>query len=226
MKLHRTIQSLATAAILAVVSALLALSPLRVNAATPAEQNEKLLKATDPFEGLTESALDGDAATIAKWFKAAKATRIAARALLASEAAARFDKLFDALTAAQGKKNNVAVALQAAELYKLLVLSCDASALAVPMEVNLLDYAGFRTNALLKAAAPDWQAIAYTAHEANGNWAKVRDRVTDKKLQANMDKAQAGLTSAALKRDVALSQASAKSDLALVDDLEGYFAKK
>lgn len=209
-----------------VASALLAFAPLRVNAATPSEQNEKLLKATDPFEGLTESALDGDAATIAKSFKAAKAARITTRALLNPEAAARFDKLFDELTAAQAKKDGVAVALQAAELYKLLVSSCDASALAVPMEVNLLDYAGFRTNALLKAAAPDWQAIADTAREANGYWAKIRDRVTDKKLQADMDKAQEGLTSAAQKHDVPLSQSSAKSDLALVDDLEGHFAKK
>jgi len=209
-----------------VASALLAFAPLVAKAATPSEQNDKLLKATDPFEGLTETALDGDAATIAKSFKAAKAARSATRALLAPEAAGRFDKLFDELTAAQEKKDGVAVALQAAELYKLLVSSCDASALAVPMEVNLLDYAGFRTNALLKAAAPDWQAIADTAREANGYWAKIRHRVTDKKLQADMDKAQEGLTSAAQKHDVSLSQSSAKSDLALVDDLEGHFAKK
>ena len=207
-------------------SALLAFAPLGANAATPSEQNDKLLKATDPFEGLTESALDGDAAKIAKAFKAAKAGRIATRALLTPQIAARFDKLFDELTTAQGKKDSVVVALQAAELYKLLVSSCDASVLVVPMEVNLLDYAGFRTNALLKAAAPDWQALADTAREAGANWAKIRDRVTDKKLQADMDKAQAGLTSAAQKHDVSLSQSSAKSDLALVDDLEGHFAKK
>ena len=209
-----------------VASALLAFTPLRVNAATPSEQNDKLLKATDPFEGLTESALDGDAAKIAKAFKGAKAGRGATRALLTPETGTRFDKLFDELAAAHGKKDSVAVALQAAELYKLLVSSCDASALAVPMEVALLDYAGFRTTALLKAAAPDWQAIADTAREANGNWAKIRDRVSDKKLQADMDGAQKGLTSAALKRDVALCQSSAKSDLDLVDDLEGHFAKK
>ena len=209
-----------------VASALLAFAPLVAKAATPSEQNDRLLKATDPFEGLTETALDGDAAKIAKAFKAAKAGRSATRALLTPETAARFDKLFDELTAAQGKKDGVAVALQAAELYKLLVSSCDASALVVPMEVSLLDYAGFRTNALLKAGAPDWQALAATAREANGYWAKIRDRVTDKKLQNGMDEAQAGLIAAALKRDVALSQSSAKSDLDLVDDLEGHFAKK
>ena len=208
------------------VGALLAFVPLGANAATQSKQNDKLLKATDPFEGLTESAIDGNAAKVAKAFKAANAGRIATRALLTPQIAARFDKLFDDLTLALGKKDTVVVALQAAELYKLLVSSCDASALAVPMEVSLLDYAGFRTNALLKAAAPDWQALADTAREAGANWGKIRDRVTDKKLQAGMDKAQEGLTAAAKTRDVPLSQASAKSDLDLVDDLEAHFTKK
>lgn len=194
--------------------------------ASPSAQNEKLLKATDPFEGLTETALDGDIAKIAKAFKEAKKEQSATRALLALEAAARFDTLFAELAAVLGKKDYVAVALQAAELYKLLVAACDPAALAVPMEVNLLDYAGFRTNALLKAAAPDWPALAATASEAGGYWTKIRSRVTDKELQAAMDKAQDGLTRAAANRDVTLSSTSAQSDLDLVDKLEGYFAKK
>lgn len=205
---------------------LLAFSPLVATASPQSEQNTKLLKATDPFEGLTETALDGDVAKVAIAFKAAKAGRSATRALLKAETAVRFDQLFDELAAAQGKKDGVVVALQAAEVYKLLVSSCDASALAVPMEVSLLDYAGFRTNALLKAAAPDWPALAATALEANGNWAKIRDRVTDKNLQAGMDKAQEGLATAAASRNIALSQASAKSDLDLVDALEEHFAKQ
>ena len=208
------------------ITGLFAFAPTGATAATPSEQNDKLLKATDPFEGLTETALDGDTAKIAKAFKAAKAERGATRALLNSVAAASFDKLFDELAAAQGQKDGVAVALQAAELYKLLVSSCEASALAVPMEVSLLDYAGFRTNALLKAPALDWNALAATAREADGKWAKIRDRVADNKLQAGMDKALGGLSSAARKRNTALSQSSATSVLGLVDDLEGYFAKK
>jgi hypothetical protein len=208
------------------VNVLLSFATTGANAATPSELNEKLLKATDPFEGLTESAVSGDNAGIAKGIKAAKADRTATRALLTTAAAARFDTLFDELVSAQSKKDSVAVALQAAELYKLLVSSCEASALVVPMEVSLLDYAGFRTNALLKAKAPDWQALADTAREANVNWAKICDRVTDKKLKTEMEKAQSGLTSAAQMHDVSLSQSSAKRDLALVDDLEGHFAKK
>jgi hypothetical protein len=49
-----------------VASALFAFAPLAANAAPQSEKNDKLLKATDPFEGLTESALSGDSGKIAK----------------------------------------------------------------------------------------------------------------------------------------------------------------
>ena len=211
-----------------IILACLAVAFVPFAAAAPKQsaQNEKILKATDPFEGLTESAIDGNADKIAKAFKAAEESRASTRALLPPDTAQRFDTLFAGLASTQAKKDTVAVALQAAELYKLLVSSCDASSLVVPMEVNLLDYSGFRTNALLKSTTLDWQALADTARDANGYWAKIRSRVTDKKLQAGMDKAQEGLATAAAKHNAALSHSSAKRNLDLVDELEGHFAKK
>jgi hypothetical protein len=206
-------------------SALLAFAPVGTSAATLSAKNDALYAAAEPFEAVTEAGLDGAGAKTAAAVKTAEAGRSATRALLTPTAAARFDRLFDELTGAQAKKEGVAVAVQAAEIYKLLVSSVDASILTVPMEVSLLDYAGFRTNALLKAAGPDWQALAATAHEANSNWAKIRGGVTDQKLQAAMDRAQAGLASAAQKHNAGLGQSSAADDLNLVDALEAYFAR-
>ena len=206
-------------------TALLAFAPHTAPAASASERNEKLLAADEPYEGLTETAIDGNAAKIAKAFKAAEAGRTATRALLAPATAARFDVLFTALAAAHAKPDHLDLALQSAELYKLIVSACDAATLVVPMEVSLLDYAGFRTNALLKSPSPDWAALGATALEANGNWSKIRSRVTDKKLLAGMDAAQRSLAAAAEKHDAALSHASAKNDLDLVDDLEKFFAK-
>ena len=204
----------------------IALAPLGALAATPSEQNEKLLAATDPYEGLTESAIEGDAAKVAKGLKAAKSAASATRTLLSPNAAGRFDTLLAETTSAQAKSNMVAVALASAELYKLLVTACDPAALAVPAEVNLLDYVGFRSTALLKAAKPDWSALAATAQEGNALWTKIRIRVTDQKLQSGMDQALAGLTTAAAKQDAVLAATSAKQDLDLVDELEHFFAKK
>lgn len=207
------------------VAAFIACAPLPATA-KQSEKNDQILKATDPYEGLAEAGIDGDAGKIKKGLKAAGQERIATRGLLSPDAANRFDALFALLTAAQAKHNNIAVSLAAAELYKVLVSSLDPTALTVPMEVSLLDYCGFRTHALLKETTPDWKAIAATAHEANGFWAKVRDRVTDTKIHNRMDVAQQGMTAAAEKHDAALSHLSAKDNLDLVDELEGHFEKK
>ncbi len=222
MKLPRSISRLGS---LALTGLTLAAFTLGASAAT-SPQNEKILEATDPFEGLTETALTGNAGKIASAFKAAKKEQAATRALLPAGSTARYDEVFAALEAAQAKKDNIAVSLAAAELYKVLVSSLDTAALDVPKEVSLLDYVGFRISALLKAPAIDWSAIDATTKEANAYWATVRDRVSDTKLRAQMDAAQKGLTTAAQSRDAALAQTAVKSDLDLVDDLEKHFAKK
>jgi hypothetical protein len=189
-------------------------------------QNEKIIKATDAYETLTEAALSGDSGKIKKALKTAEKERAATRQLLAPATAAEFDRLLVETKSAETKADSAAIALNAAELYKLLVSSLDNSKLTVPKEVSLLDYSGFRTNALLQASPPDWTALAATAVEANGYWAKVRDRVTDLGLKAKMQKAQDGLLAAAERKDPALSRASARDDLDLVDELEHHFAAK
>ena len=204
--------------------AILALTPFRV-AAKDSPKNERLSAAVEPFEGLTETALTGDTNKIDGAFKTAQRERAATRALLPVARIATYDKLFATLEAAQAQHDSIAVSLHAAELYKLIVSTLDASTLTVPMEVNLLDYSGFRINALLKATPPDWTAIAGTVQDANAWWAKISSRVTDKKLQARMAKSQTDLAAAAKTRDAGLSRSSAKSDLDLVDELESYFTK-
>lgn len=205
--------------------AMLALTPL----AAPAKdspQNKKLLAALEPFEVLTETALAGDAAKSHAALKTVLDGRADTRALLSGANATHFDELFAQLEAANTKHDNIGESLQAAELYKLMVLALDASTLTVPKEVNLLDYIGFRISALLQARAPDWAAIAATTKEANGYWAAIRDQVGDTKLQGKMDTAQAGLATASEKQDAALMKTNVKKDLDLVDALEGYFSKK
>jgi len=202
----------------------LALRPLPAEAKDSAK-NEKLLAAVEPFEGLTETALSGDTKKVDSAFKAAEKDRAATRALLPAANATAYDKLFTALEAAQTKHDNIAMSLQDAELYKLIVSSLDSTALTIPMEVGLLDYSGMRTNALLKAMPQDWTAIAATAQEANSWWAKVSGRVTNKKLQTDMTRALNGLTNAAKSHDAALSRSSAKEDLDLVDELESFLTK-
>lgn len=193
-------------------------------AAQPTGHNERLLAALEPFEALTEAGLDGNAAKIKKAVREAAAEHDATRGLLPSEAAVAFDRAWNNVAAAAPKGDTLEVALNGAELFKLVASALDASA-KIPKEISLLDHAGFRTKTLLKAAPQDWQALAATAAEANGYWAKIRDRVTDTKLQAAMDHAQQGLVTAAQKKDAALGATATREELDLVDDLEKYFDK-
>lgn len=204
--------------------ALLAATPL---AAADALHNRKVLAALEPFEALTEAALTGNAAKVGRAFEAAQGSRADARSLLSDADAARLDEAFAGLEAADSGRDYVGEALQAAELYKLLVLSLDTAGLTAPIrEVNLLDYVGFRITALLRAAPPDWAAIAATAEEAGACWAAIRDRVGDHRLQGRMDRAQKGIAGGAQAQDAVLTRASVQNDLDLVDELEAYFAKK
>lgn len=212
--------------ILFTAAALVALTQAPAQGATPVSpRNEQLLAALEPLEGLTEDALGGSVAKIEKSLKSADADRAKTRGLLTPELAARFDKLFSEVNSAHKKKDNIATALAAAELYKVVTEALDPTALTIPKEVSLLDYIGFRTKALLQAPTPDWNAIAQTAREANGYWATIRSRVTDKKLQFAMEKAQRDLAGAAEKKDAALCAAATREDLDLVDELESFFAK-
>lgn len=180
----------------AALAACFALAPLQGEPQS-SPQNERLLAALEPLEGLTETALGGNAGKIEKALKSAGADRAATRALLPHAAAAQFDARFEEALSAQQKHDHLAVSLAAAELYKLVASALDPATLTIPREVSLLDYVGFRTKALLAAAQPDWPAIAATAHEANGYWGKIRDRVTDAKLRSAMEQAQQDLASAA-----------------------------
>ncbi len=58
----------------------------------------------------------------------------------------------DALKAA----DFTSVALAGAETYRALQESVDAKARQIPLEVSLLDYSGFKIEALSRATSVDW----------------------------------------------------------------------
>lgn len=214
--------------LLAMALAALALNPIGV-CAKETPENTKLIKASDPYELLAETDPAGDikeALKVEKAFAKAESGRAEAKALLKPEVGGLFEFAFAALQDAHTKKDALAVALSAAEIYKLIVSSLNADTLVVPIPVDLLDYCGFRGIALLKAPNIDWNAVEQNAREAAHYWKKVAPKVTHEKLHAAMDKAIQGMADAAKAKDVALSQTSAQADLDLVDELEFFFEGK
>ncbi|MGC3992130.1 MAG: hypothetical protein QM796_21040 [Chthoniobacteraceae bacterium] len=219
---RKTLSLLATSLPLA----LLTLAPLDA-VAKDSPKNQKILAALEPFEDLTEVALDGSAAKLESTFKRVENHQAGSRALLSAAEAGHYDELFAGLETAKAKGDHLGMSLGAAELYKQMALALDTTALTTPTrEVNLLDYISFRISALLHAPQPDWAAITVTVKEANGYWAAMRDQVGDHRLQSKMDQAQSGLATGALKQDASITAANVKKDGDLVDDLESYFAKQ
>ncbi len=206
----------------------LCLAPLSILAKeTP--PNAKLLKMTGPYEALAETIPAGDIKDTLKIEKAyVKVDRLKGetKALLSPEISAQFDIAYSALQDARTKKDSIGSALAAAEIYKLIVSSLDGPTLVVPKEVDLLDYSGFRGTALLKAAKPNWSAVAQNAEEAGHYWKRVRARVTNAALQGAMDNALKNMGDSAKGQDVAIGLSSAQADLDLVDELENFFEGK
>lgn len=175
------------------------------------------------FENLTESAPTIDAAAFQKALAQFQALQPAISQRLPAERQQRLDTLVSGLRSAWQKGDRAGMAVQSIEAYRLLEESIDHSAQAVPLQVYLLDYAGFKLDALLLTTPPDWKQITQTAHEAAGWWAAIGPRITDKTLQGAMAQTVNGLQEAAAKKNPELLHFAAQMDLTLVDGLEAFF---
>lgn len=117
-----------------------------------------------------------------------------------------------------------ALSLAAVEAYRALVEATDRRSRAVPLQVALLDYTGFKLGILARAAAVDWQAALTTADEAAALWAALAPQVHDHALSDLVDSIDGGIRDAAARRDAAALRFAAQLELDVVDLLERDFA--
>jgi hypothetical protein len=190
-----------------------------------APRNDILLSAASPFEDLTEYALSGNKPGMHQALKAYADQAAAVRAVMAAQPSREMDSLIAAIKKAESRGDHETVALKSVEVYRILIESLDAKRLAVPVQVSLLDYAGFKFQALLHAKSTDWLALGHVAKEAQQNWAAIRSRVTDQGLSDAVDTAVAGMDKACMAKNGEMASFAAEIDLTLVDLLEGYFTR-
>jgi hypothetical protein len=93
----------------------------------------------------------------------------------------------------------------------------------VPVQVSLLDYAGFKLKVLLHAKSPDWAVLRKTTEEASRHWTALESRVPDKGLRDAVNTMITGMNKAITAKNAEMAVFAAQIDLALVDLLEGYF---
>ena len=184
--------------------------------------NAPLLAAAEPFEKLTETAFSATPASLDLTIAEVRTAAAGVRGLLSASAARQLDERLISIASARGSNSRADLAIAAVEGYRVLVSAASATA-KVPMAVNLLDYAGFRYDANLKAKPARWADMMEAMVFAREQWSSISSRVTDPGLRGRMDISLSEMEGAAKRQDVSAASAAAQSELALVDDLEKFF---
>ena len=142
--------------------------------------------------------------------------------MLAPDQAARLDTLGAGIDTAMRDQNRSALAIAAVETYRVLVSAQDASA-QVPVEVSLLDYAGFRYDANAKSKPINWGRMTADVVFARETWTRISPRVTAKGLSGAFDSALSGMETAVAQKNAVAAGIAVSNELALVDALEEHF---
>jgi hypothetical protein len=193
-------------------------------AATPAGTDTAPLPASEYFEGLTEQAFTATPAQLDGLI--AQARKAAARdgKTLAASPAETLTRRLTEIDAARASLNRANLAIASVEAFRLFVTSGPSSD-GVPVEVSLLDYAGFRYGADLAAQPPRWEDAVVAADFAETQWRLIAPRVTDATLQQRVSAAITGLKTAARNQEPAAALRVDQTELDLVDELEAFFAR-
>jgi hypothetical protein len=186
--------------------------------------NKALLHATAAYEDLVDPALANDSAKIEKFLAVGDQEAPAIVKMLPNAAATNFEKLRRSLHQSAAMKDGRGVAAASVEVFKVLADHLKADALVVPVEVELMDYSGYKLQVLAAADHPDWTAISEVAAQ-NASWwqAIAKSRVTNKQLRASVTSAVRGAEQAAKEKNVSMLKFGAQMVLDLVDVVEIQF---
>lgn len=190
---------------------------------TVAANQTCLYGSAEAYENLTENSYTADAQTLADLSAEAKKQ---ARACLASLNASDADALsarLDAVHTALHSDDRAAVARNAVEAYRIFVTAETREPNGVPLQVSLLDYAGFRMQADLQAAEPDWADVNSALSFAEQQWSEIESKVIDLGLRKSFSVDLDNIRTAAEEGNVSAAKEAVRIELDLVDQLEQYY---
>lgn len=185
--------------------------------------NSALMAAAEPFEALTEQAQSATPQQLDELIADTKRARQEVDTNLPAAAQWELDKIVRRIEVARKQDNRAAIALASVEGYRTLVESAGSSG-GVPVEVSLLDYAGFRFAANIDSKTPDWTDAAQALDVADTKWKALKARVADRALRDDFTQSLSAMRDALTAKDVSAARAAATSELDLVDELERFFA--
>lgn len=200
--------------------------PSRNHSGGAEQANQSLRAAAEPFEAVTEQAFNARWDRLDNLIAEADAAVRNARPHLSGAAAAKVDRQLAAIRAARAAQDRTGIALAAIESYRAMVEAQEPDMASPPVAVSLLDYAGFRYDALAQARSPDWPEMLRLTEFARQQWQQLAPKVQSRALPGVMESALGAMTSAAERKDVASARQSAAVELALVDLLEEQVASQ
>jgi hypothetical protein len=188
--------------------------------------NDAIRAAAEPFEVLTEESFASDWTKIDRLSADASKAVAAIRGRLNPGQAAAIDMQLAEIAKARAAQDRVGLALASVEGYRMIVEAQDPATANPPIPLSLLDYAGFRYDALAQAPNVDWQQMAQDVIFAQDQWRKLAPSIPSKALPGVMDAALGGMAKAVEQKNVAFARSAAATELALVDLLEEQVAAK
>ncbi len=189
---------------------------------TLAPKTVALELAGEPFEALTEQAFTADRSKLMSLYNEAETAALGVRDRLSPQDAQTIDGLLTKTKTAIAAGKSTEIALSAVERYKLIVSAFPPDA-KIPVEVSLLDYAGFRVQADLKASPARWEDAKTATDYAMTQWGAIAGKVGDKALHDKFGKSLSSLNDAVANKDLKMAASAATHELDIVDELEHYF---
>lgn len=193
-------------------------SPSRGNSA-------RLLDAAEAFEALTEQAGTASSQNLDKLVVDANNAATAITPMLPAPVSAEIDSLLGAVENARSRGDKIGIALSSIEIYRLLVSEVPEGT-PIPVNVSLLDYAGFRYQADLGVTPPRWNDMATAVEYANERWSALGPTVNDATLSSRFEATLADMESAVSSEDAASARSAVITELDLVDELEQHFSSQ
>jgi hypothetical protein len=180
--------------------------------------------AAQPFEALTEMAFSAQGFRLDSAIVAADDATKRARGSLPPASGAQLDARLAEVHQARKSDDRAALAISSVEAYRILVsAACPGK---IPTAVNLMDYAGMRYDADFRAEPIRWPDMKETAAFAREQWNAVSPEIADPILKATVEGAVTDMEMGADRQNTFRARRSAQAVLGLVDELEGYFAKR
>ena len=197
-------------------------STLNVSASDIPTTTKALLAAAEPFEALTETAFSAGKTERSKAIEAAGDAVSSVQGQVPQRVMAELNRNMAAIGAADVADHPADIALASIENYRTLVSAVPGSPV-VPIDVSLLDYAGFRFDADAQANPARWDDMGHALAFARQHWSSVATRPAVANVAPRFEASLVTMDQAVRDRNVAQARAAVKTELDLVDVLEAAF---